>query len=90
MGPRRSLARLADGMQVPLGVYGECLSWPGAVELLIGVGLRRFVVRSSLLPALHERLQGLDPDLCERIAEQAARAVTRVELAAALPASWRG
>ena len=41
-------------------------------------------------PALHERLQGLDPDLCERIAEQAARAVARVELAAALPASWRG
>lgn len=86
----RKLARLADGMQVPLSVYGECLSWPGAIELLVGVGLRRFVVRSSLLPALHERLQGLDPDLCERIAESAARAVTREELAASLPASWRG
>jgi len=85
----RKLARLADGMEVEIGVYGECLSWPGAVELLVGVGLRRFVARSSLLPALHERLRSLDPDLCERVAEQAARTLTREELAAVLPGSWR-
>lgn len=86
----RKLSRLADGLEVGLGVYGECLSWPGAVELLVGVGLRRFVVRSSLLPALHARLRALDPDLCERVAEQAARTLTREELAAAVPPSWRG
>jgi phosphotransferase system enzyme I (PtsI) len=85
----RKLARLADGQERGLGVYGECLTWPGALELLVGVGLRRFIVRSSLLPALHERLRSLDPDLCERVAEQAARALTREELAAVLPASWR-
>lgn len=85
----RKLARLADGQELELGVYGECIGWPGALELLLGVGLRRFITRSSLLPAVHERLRSLDPDLCERVAEQAARTLTREELAAALPGSWR-
>ncbi len=85
----RKLVRLADGQQLELGVYGECLTWPGAVELLIGIGMRRFVVRSSQLPSMHERLGALDPNLCERVAEQAARAVTREELRAGLPGTWR-
>lgn len=85
----RKLARLAEGIEFELGVYGECLAWPGAVELLVGVGVRRLVVRSAQLPALHERLAGLDLDACERVAEQAARAVTREELTQALPPSWR-
>jgi phosphotransferase system enzyme I (PtsI) len=85
----RKLARYADGLDFELGVYGECLAWPGAVELLVGVGLRRFVVRTALLPGLHERLAALDPDLCERVAEQAARAVTREDLTASLPPSWQ-
>ena len=60
----RKLRRLADGQEVEIGIYGECLSWPGAIELLVGVGLRRFIARSSLLPSLNERLRKLDLDLC--------------------------
>lgn len=86
----RKIARLADGLEIELGLYGECLAWPGAVELLVGVGVRRFIVRSSQLPGMHERFRSLDPDLCERVAEQAARTLTREELAEALPQSWRG
>jgi len=84
----RKLVRLADGLESEIGVYGECLNWPGAVELLVGVGLRRFVVRTAQLPGMHERLASLDAAFCERVAENAARAVTREELAAGLPASW--
>ncbi len=83
------LVRLADGQDVPLAVYGECLVWPGAVELLVGCGVRDVVARTAVLPELHARLAELDPDLCERVVEQAVRTTTMRELDEGLPASWR-
>lgn len=84
----RKLVTIANSFDKPIGVYGESLVQPGLAALLIGLGVRRFAVRPSILREAHEHLKRMDPDTCERVAEQACRATTAKELRDSLPPSW--
>lgn len=84
----RKLVDLANSFGKPLGVYGESLVQPGLAALLVGLGVRRFAVRPSILRQAHEHLQRMDSDTCGRIAEQACRTTTARELQEILPPSW--
>jgi len=67
----RQLRSIASSFDKPIGIYGEFLVQPGLAALLIGLGERRFAVRPSVLREAHEHLKRMDPDTCERVAEQA-------------------
>jgi phosphotransferase system enzyme I (PtsI) len=84
----RKLISVANGMQKPIGVYGESLVQPALAQLLVGVGVRRFAVRPSILRQAHGMLHAMEADTCERIAELACRANTAEDLKALLPQSW--
>lgn len=86
----RKLIALAAGMEKPMGVYGESLVQPGLAQLLVGVGVRRFAVRPSILRQAHNMLHEMDLDTCERVAEVACRTSTAADLEAILPQSWIG
>ena len=86
----RKLVEIADGQDKPIGVYGESLHQPGMLELLVGVGVRRFAVRTGALRDAHERLAAMEEDTCQRVADAACYATTAAELTAALPPSWLG
>lgn len=86
----RKLVDIADGLEKPIGVYGEALHRPGVLQLMVGIGVRRFAVRSDALREVHARLASFDQDTCERVAEAACHAGTAEELRAALPQSWLG
>ena len=84
----RKLVEIADGLEKPIGVYGEALHRPAVLQLMIGVGVRRFAVRSDGLREFHARLASIDEDTCQRVAEAACHAGTADELQAVLPQSW--
>lgn len=84
----RKLVNIASSFDKPIGVYGESLVQPGLAALLVGLGVRRFAVRPSILREAHEHLKRMDPDTCERVAEQACRTTTAQELQDCLPPSW--
>jgi phosphoenolpyruvate-protein kinase (PTS system EI component) len=82
------LVQLAEGRDRRLTVYGERLSEGVWMPLLIGLGVRRFALRPGILREVHGKLGGLDLDLCQQIAERAARAKTADEVAAMVPPTW--
>jgi phosphoenolpyruvate-protein kinase (PTS system EI component) len=82
------LVQLAEGRDRRLTVYGERLSEGVWMPLLIGLGVRRFALRPGILREVHGKLGGLDLDLCEQIAERAARAKTADEIGAMVPPTW--
>jgi phosphoenolpyruvate-protein kinase (PTS system EI component) len=82
------LVQLAEGRDRKLTVYGERLAEGVWMPLLIGLGVRRFALRPGILREVHGKLGGLDLELCERIAERAARAKTADEVAAMVPPTW--
>jgi len=84
----RKLVQVAEGLECEIGVYGESLVQNGLAQLLIGVNVRRFAVRASILRQAHSMLAEMDADTCERVAEVACRTSTAGELAASLPPSW--
>jgi len=84
----RKLVQLAEGMECEIGVYGESLVQNGLAQLLVGVQVRRFAVRASILRQAHGMLAHMNVDTCERVAEIACRTNTAKELAACLPPSW--
>lgn len=84
----RKLVTLAGGMEKEIGVYGESLVQPALGQLLVGVGVRRFAVRPSILRQAHGMLHDMDLDTCERVAEVACRTSTAADLEAILPQSW--
>ncbi|MDP7061555.1 MAG: phosphoenolpyruvate-utilizing N-terminal domain-containing protein [Planctomycetota bacterium] len=84
----RKLVQVAEGLDCEIGVYGESLVQNGLAQLLIGVNVRRFAVRASILRQAHSMLAEMDVDTCERVAEVACRTSTASELAASLPPSW--
>jgi len=84
----RKLISVSAGLQKPISVYGESLVQPALAQLLVGVGVRRFAVRPSILRQAHGMLHAMDLDTCERVAELACRASTADELKALLPQSW--
>ena len=84
----RKLTQLADSLDTEIGVYGESLVQNGLAQLLIGVNVRRFAVRASILRQAHGMLSEMDADTCARVAESACRTTTAAELAASLPPSW--
>jgi len=84
----RKLVQVAAGLECEIGVYGESLVQNGLAQLLIGVNVRRFSVRASILRQAHGMLAEMDADTCERVAEAACRTSTASELAASLPPSW--
>ena len=78
----RKLASLADGLNTELSVYGESLSADGPMlPFLLGVGVRRFVIRPESLREVHAALAELGLEACERQAEAACHASTADELA---------
>ncbi|MCX8229558.1 MAG: PEP-utilizing enzyme [Planctomycetota bacterium] len=78
----RKLASLANGLNTELSVYGEGLADGGPLlPLLLGVGIRRLIVRPESLREVHARLAELGLDACERQAEAACHASTADELA---------
>ncbi|MCP4770550.1 MAG: phosphoenolpyruvate--protein phosphotransferase [Planctomycetes bacterium] len=84
----RKLVQVAAGLECEIGVYGESLVQNGLAQLLIGVNVRRFSVRASILRQAHGMLAEMDADTCERVAEAACRTSTASDLAASLPPSW--
>jgi len=84
----RKLVSIASSFNKPIGVYGESLVQPGLAALLVGLGVRRFAVRPSVLREAHDHLKRMDPDTCERVAEQACRTTTAHELQESMPPSW--
>ena len=84
----KKLVEIADGLDKPIGVYGETLHQPGMMQLMVGIGLRRFAVRTDALREVHAAFASMDADTCQRIAEMACHASTASELQAVLPQSW--
>lgn len=84
----RKLVQLAEGLKCEIGVYGESLVQNGLAQLLVGVNVRRFAVRASIMRQAHGMLAAMNADTCERVAEVACRTNTAKELAASLPPSW--
>lgn len=84
------LVQLAEGRDRDLTLYGERLNEDGWLPLLIGLGVRRFALRPGTLRTTHARLQNLDLDQCESVAERAARARTGVEVEGVVPSGWLG
>jgi phosphotransferase system enzyme I (PtsI) len=84
----RKLVQLSEGLDCEIGVYGESLVQNGLAQLLVGVNVRRFAVRASIMRQAHGMLAAMNADTCERVAEVACRTSTATELAASLPPSW--
>jgi phosphoenolpyruvate-protein kinase (PTS system EI component) len=85
----RKLSALALSFEKELTVSGESLVQEGLAQLLIGVGVRRFVVRPALLRDAHAMLSEMNPETCGRVAEQACRVGSSKELRELLPTSWK-
>ena len=68
------LARLAEALGKELAVYGEAITLEGMIEALLGLGIRRFVIRPEHLRAVSARLEVSDPDGCIEKAAAASRA----------------
>lgn len=81
----RKLVQLAEGLDREISIYGESVAMENHLPLLLGLGFRHFVLRPGLLKSTHATLETLDLDHCERIAEEACRTSSSVELAALMP-----
>jgi len=84
----RKLVQLSESLDCEVGVYGESLVQNGLAQLLVGIRVRRFAVRASIMRQAHGMLASMNADTCERVAEVACRTTTASELAASLPPSW--
>ncbi|PCH79580.1 MAG: hypothetical protein COB96_04390, partial [Planctomycetota bacterium] len=56
----RKLCAVAGALDTDLTVYGESVSEPGQLELLVSAGVRSFALRPALLPDAQSRIEGLD------------------------------
>jgi phosphoenolpyruvate-protein kinase (PTS system EI component) len=56
----RKLCAVAGALDTDLTVYGESVSDPGQLELLVSAGVRSFALRPALLPDAQSRIEGLD------------------------------
>ncbi len=77
----RKLVQLAEGLDREISIYGERTAMERHMPLLLGLGLRNFVLRPGLLQSTHANLETLDLDHCERLAEEACRTTSCEELA---------
>lgn len=84
----RKLVGLSISFEKELCIVGESLVQEGLSQLLVGVGVRRFGVRPALLRQAHAMLTEMNPETCNKIAENACRASTAEELSKLLPSSW--
>jgi phosphoenolpyruvate-protein phosphotransferase (PTS system enzyme I) len=84
----RKLVQLAEGLDKEIRIYGERIATGCYLPLLVGLGLRRFVLRPGLLHEAQAALQQLDLEQCERIAEAACRCTSSQEIADLLPGTW--
>ncbi len=66
----RKLASVAEALGTELGVYGAMVLREGALELLVGAGVRRLVLPPASLAEAAARLDGLDLDACEAEVER--------------------
>jgi phosphotransferase system enzyme I (PtsI) len=74
-----ALAGTARELARPLSAFGALVSEPGNAELLVGTGLRSFVLPPSSAPGWSAALRSVDPGRAQRDCEAAARAAGRSE-----------
>ena len=74
---------------LPVSVCGEMAGDPGSVELLLGMGLRRFSMNPAQLLSVKQRLFELDSKAAARLAARIARMHDPLEIRAALERAQR-
>ncbi len=82
----RAVSRSARRAGIPLALCGEMATDPGALALLIGLGVREFSVAPTAIPLVKQVIRGLAAVEAGRATRQALRARTAVEVRAALAA----
>ena len=84
----RLIAHTVQGAQ-PLGrrigVCGAIASDPGAVPILLGIGVDELSVSLPAIPAVKAQIRGLRLDECQRLAERALAAESAQEVRALVP-----
>jgi phosphocarrier protein FPr len=84
----RLIAHTVRGAQ-PLGrqvgVCGAIASDPGAVPILLGIGVTELSVSLPAIPAVKAQIRGLHLDDCQRLAERALAAESAQEVRALVP-----
>jgi phosphocarrier protein FPr len=68
---RGARSAAAEGRRVKVGVCGGIASDPGAVPILIGIGVEELSVSLPAIPAVKARVRGLDVEACRALAERA-------------------
>lgn len=82
----RAVSRSARRAGIPLALCGEMATDPGALALLIGLGVREFSVAPTAIPLVKQVIRGLAAVEAGRATRQALRARTAAEVRAALAA----
>ena len=70
-----------------IGVCGAIASDPGAVPILLGIGVDELSVSLPAIPAVKAQIRGLRLDECQRLAERALAAESAQEVRALVPDS---
>ena len=68
-----------------IGVCGAIASDPGAVPILLGIGVDELSVSLPAIPAVKAQIRGLRLDECQRLAERALAAESAQEVRALVP-----
>jgi phosphotransferase system enzyme I (PtsI) len=84
----RYVSRSARRAGLPLSLCGEMAAEPGALALLIGLGVTEFSMVPAAIPAAKRTIRGLRADEARRAAARALRAATVADVERVIAGLW--